>query len=1429
MKRNVRNNRMQHTVLALALLAAFGHASDTMAINLTVETPYDLGDSNMSNSTITVNNGGILTGDGASVSGSAYDLILVNTGGQLALDNVELSNDLDSPSGSNGRTITASGNGATATLNNATISISAHSTNPGADYAHAFTAGAGATGGGNVTLNGGTVTASGSKRTVGIQANDGGSINATDVEIVTNNHFGHGVVAYRTPAAEELATEIDLDDVSITTHGENYSVGIQSANKGAHVTARNSQIVTDGVGSFGLESFNGAAIDYTGGSITTSGAGAAAVRVYGGELGAGTIHVDGTQILTTGDSAAGVVAADMVERTSGTAEIDNASIETRGAASSGLESSYGSTLNSTGSSVQTSGEGSHGAYAHDGGTIVLNGDSLSAGGNHAYGMYAKDPGSAIDATNVTVNTEGLYGFGARAENGGAITLKGGSISTDNATGQGTQDGDGSRAYALSADGANSSISAQDGVVISTKGQRAYGAYATNGGHIELGGGSVTTQGFMAYGLYASGNGSTVDANGVDITTSGGVGDGVWAYQGGTVNLNGGSVTVNGEPNANSPHETANGLVAVGGTGSAAAGTINASDLSIVTRGANSAGAKAGATVDTDNTYGVINLERSTITVQGQAAVAAEINYGSTLTATDSTLVSEQGDGIVLNDNASVSLASTRVEAAGASLVSNLNAAGQTQNITVGSGSNLTQNNGTLLQVNRGQEGMDGIVNLTLAAGSSSSGDVVDLDGLDQDSGLRDGGGKTNFTVAQGASWIGIVRGINDLAAEDGGEIINVGGEPIAGNVTGGQDSTIVFQNGADIGGGFSVESGSQASFNGNASIEGNVEATGSTVTFSGPATIGENASFASSSVAFGGPTQINKDLAGGSGSALAFSDAATISGNLSGNNASFAFSQRDDVASRISGNVGLDNNATLKGGSLAAPILIEGNVDVTGGATLGGNLTVNGSLNASGGTISPGNSVGTQTYASISNFGSAYVAEINAAGNSDLVIAQTGDVDLAGTTLAVRQENGNGGYLVNHDYTIVQTIDGEVIGQFADAGLDDSFANTLVSLDPVKYAAKDVKVSLSVDQAKVAGKRENLSSNQNHTLDGVISVAGRNSAADAALTSTDSQAALNQLSGEIHASTQSALLYSGNLVRQTLSDRLLANLGAGSAQGTYPLWAQVTGGEFSLDSDGNAAKARTTSGGLFLGGDAEVGKGWRIGAALGYTDSSTKVKDRASSKADVDSYTAALYGGKSWARSNGKVEFLAGAAYTHHSIDTRRNVNLGGNQTLKADYDAQSFQAFTELGYAFSVGPDSQIGPYLGVAWLNQHTDGFSESGGDAALRGDSRTDTTVTTTLGVRGKTSFELAGTQAYLNGGLGWRHANGDVDTRRTVAFITGAGSSFSVAGAPIAKDAAAVNLGLGVALGKRATMGVSYNGQFGDGQTDNNGSLYLNIGF
>lgn len=77
------------------------------------------------------------------------------------------------------------------------------------------------------------------------------------------------------------------------------------------------------------------------------------------------------------------------------------------------------------------------------------------------------------------------------------------------------------------------------------------------------------------------------------------------------------------------------------------------------------------------------------------------------------------------------------------------------------------------------------------------------------------------------------------------------------------------------------------------------------------------------------------------------------------------------------------------------------------------------------------------------------------------------------------------------------------------------------------------------------------------------------------------------------------------------------------------------------------------------------------------------------------------------------------------------------------------------------------------------------------------------------------------------LGWRHAFGDTTPLSTHTF---AGSdAFAIAGVPIAKDAALVEAGLDVNLSKAASLGLSYQGQFGNGATQNGFDARLNVSF
>ncbi len=144
------------------------------------------------------------------------------------------------------------------------------------------------------------------------------------------------------------------------------------------------------------------------------------------------------------------------------------------------------------------------------------------------------------------------------------------------------------------------------------------------------------------------------------------------------------------------------------------------------------------------------------------------------------------------------------------------------------------------------------------------------------------------------------------------------------------------------------------------------------------------------------------------------------------------------------------------------------------------------------------------------------------------------------------------------------------------------------------------------------------------------------------------------------------------------------------------------------------------------------------------------------------------------------------------------------------------------------VSPNSSVEPYASVNWHQLRHGSFSESGGQAALRGDSQRQNLSTFTLGLRGTTELDLSKTTLSLSAGLGWRHAMGDTTPQRELAFAALPGSSFQISGAPIAQNAAVAELGAELKAGKSTSFGVNYQGQFGRNQ-DHAGSLFMKVHF
>ncbi|MCZ0734455.1 autotransporter domain-containing protein [Phreatobacter sp. AB_2022a] len=449
--------------------------------------------------------------------------------------------------------------------------------------------------------------------------------------------------------------------------------------------------------------------------------------------------------------------------------------------------------------------------------------------------------------------------------------------------------------------------------------------------------------------------------------------------------------------------------------------------------------------------------------------------------------------------------------------------------------------------------------------------------------------------------------------------------------------------------------------------------------------------------------------------------------------------------------------------------------------------------------------------------GSLLAVDIDRTGRADR-FASAGAVSLTGATLAV---NGAGGIATYGTRYTVVSADGGLTGRFASVSglpadtafltMRDTYDANNAYLEVQKYRTF-ASAGLTRNQIATAGGLDSLGPGP---LVGVV--AGFTSDVAA-------RAAFDLVSGEIHASAKAALIEDSGFLREAAIGRLRSAFGTVAAASApvnmadingrlvavaptterFAIWGQGYGAWGRTNGDGNAARLSHSTGGFFLGFDGPLLDTWRIGLLAGYSRTSFNVRDRASSGAS-DNYHLGAFAGTQW----GPIGLRSGLAFTWHELATTRTVAFAGfGDMLRARYGARTFQAFSEAGYRIDAF-GAAFEPFVNLAHVSLATDAFSETGGAAALTGEGRTTATTFTTLGLRASASFMIGGIGATARGTLGWRHAFGAVLPLATNAFAGGAG--FTVAGVPIARDAAVIEAGLDFALSPAATLGVGYAGQ------------------
>lgn len=522
----------------------------------------------------------------------------------------------------------------------------------------------------------------------------------------------------------------------------------------------------------------------------------------------------------------------------------------------------------------------------------------------------------------------------------------------------------------------------------------------------------------------------------------------------------------------------------------------------------------------------------------------------------------------------------------------------------------------------------------------------------------------------------------------------------------------------------------------------------------------------------------------------------------------------------------------------AGTLLVDGSLansvtSVRSGAILAGTGLVGATTVLTGGTIAPGdNSIGTLHVngAYTQNAGATYQVLVDPNSNASSRIAVTGTATLANSAVLDVAKTTNAPYILGARYTVL-TSTGGLTGTFDVTG-DTTTVSPFLTLKDV-YDADNayLVVEQSVPITSVA-----KTPNQGTTGSGVDSLSSDNPLKTAILNLPalgDARSALDQLSGELHASAKTALIEDGHFVRDAETGRVreafcavAADGGAtrsrtdtaaddGSRRSTlsdctgnsdgFAAWGQGFGAWGHTNGDGNAARLSQSASGFFLGADASVFDIARVGVLGGYSRTTLTVNDR-NSAGDSDDYHLGLYGGTQWEA----LGFRAGAAYSWHDMNTRRSVSFPGfADVLTGKYDARTAQLFGDLGYRIDAGSVA-FEPFGDLAYVNLQSGGFTEQGGPAALTGQSgHTDTTFTT-LGLRASTAFVLGDTETTMRGAAGWRQAFGDVDPASTVAL---AGSdSFDVHGVPIARSTAVIDFALDLRCASNLSLGVAYGGQF-----------------
>jgi autotransporter-associated beta strand protein len=1019
-----------------------------------------------------------------------------------------------------------------------------------------------------------------------------------------------------------------------------------------------------------------------------------------------------------------------------------------------------------------------------GGTINLAGPGwlyLSPGSTIAQSIVHLAGGRLIDAGSITATVTVDSGAILQIGSNGALNSNGAAAdsgTTGNLIGNVTNNGQvifgrsDAVAYTGTVSGTGALTVASGRAVLTGSNNYSGGTTINSGAILQVGNGGTT----------GSVNGNILDNGQLVFNRSdSGIYSGTISGSGGFVLAGGAALTLTGNNTYSGATTIVTSTLQVGsgGTnGSLGSGVVNNGGLLSFNRSdaitiSNAIGGSGGVTqlgsgtlsLTGSNTYtGATNVNAGTLLVSGTLASSSGVNVASGATLS--------GSGTVAN----TSLASGGILAPGNGGLGALAIAGD---LTLASGSvtniDVSSSASDLLSVN-GAASLDGILTASFAAGTYDAKQYTLLTAVGTLSGtfanLNLINLPTNFAASLGYDSHNVY--LNFVSNFTLGQVATIDTGTV--NVTGNQTTAGLSGSGGTIntsGGSLTVTQSSDTSFAGNITGSGTL-----TVSGGGDSTLvltGNSSSFTGTTSITGGTLQI---------------------GSSANPNAS------------LGGTVAVSGGTLQVGDANAPGATLNGSVTVDPGGTLEGHGTITGSV-TNAGTTAPGGSIGTLHIGGNYTFaaGSLLEQEVAANGTTDLLQADGAVTIASGSSIQVQPGGSAATYGRVTNYTIV-TGAGSISGTFTNV------SSSAASLTPIlSYGPKAVTLALVRNDISLG----TLTSNRNAAAAGNAISGAPNSALFAALAPNSDAAvgaALNQLSGEIHASAAGSLLNDGGFLADAVQ-----SLGEGSQP--LRLWGHEQRRWTQMDGDGNAAPGSGYLNGFAAGIDAAILDGMRLGAALGYSSASLKVQAR-DSRADIDSTHVGIY----YEAKAGGLAALVAATYAWNNLGTFRNVTFGSvNQSESASYNGTSTNIFGEIRYRLDLtGLTAE--PFASIDATALDTDAFSESNGLAALRGGAASRSVIFSTFGARLATTYTFEGGSLEPHISLGWQMGSNDLTAQQGLAFANG--PAFIVSGAPLSRSAFATGAGLRLTLG-RIGVDILYRGRLGDRVTQNALQASLNASF